>query len=118
MQVSLPSHNFVSQFNMVAELALETIDEITERENNQDKNENKENEYEDNKKKYDENKQNVNKQEETQIMVIYRTESNTIGKMQKMNIKLPSPTQFDGNILNSMNGLEKSKRPQHSQCQH
>eukprot|EP00971_Amphidinium_carterae_P143486 2842876-Amphidinium_carterae.1 len=29
-------------------------------------------------------------------MVIYRTENKTIGMMQKMNIKLPSPTQFDG----------------------
>eukprot|EP00971_Amphidinium_carterae_P254391 5050383-Amphidinium_carterae.2 len=27
-------------------------------------------------------------------MVIYMTESSTIGMMQKMNIKLPSPTHF------------------------
>eukprot|EP00971_Amphidinium_carterae_P037661 740727-Amphidinium_carterae.2 len=36
------------------------------------------------------------KQEETQTMMAYETENNTIGMMQKMNIKLPTPTQFDG----------------------
>eukprot|EP00971_Amphidinium_carterae_P203835 4045359-Amphidinium_carterae.3 len=35
-------------------------------------------------------------QENMQTMIIYNTENKTIGMMQNMNIKLPSPTQFDG----------------------
>eukprot|EP00971_Amphidinium_carterae_P076483 1510415-Amphidinium_carterae.2 len=70
----LPSQSFVSQFDMAAKLALETIDEIAERENdenNQDINENKDYECEENKKNNDENKQNVNEQKETQTRKHY-----------------------------------------------
>eukprot|EP00971_Amphidinium_carterae_P238458 4733863-Amphidinium_carterae.1 len=66
--------------------------------------ENNEKEIEDkeleNKKYIDENKDNNDEydeeQEEMQTLNTYRMENRTIGMMQKMNIKLPSPTQFDG----------------------
>eukprot|EP00971_Amphidinium_carterae_P237491 4714503-Amphidinium_carterae.2 len=59
-------------------------------------NENKE--YE-NKKYNDENNEEDEydkEQEEMQTMIIYKMENNALGRMQKMNIKLPSPTQFGG----------------------
>eukprot|EP00971_Amphidinium_carterae_P195372 3876933-Amphidinium_carterae.3 len=45
-----------------------------------------------------------------QTMIIYKMENKTIRMMQKMNSKMPSLTQLDGTLLNSTNGLKKSKR--------
>eukprot|EP00971_Amphidinium_carterae_P278726 5533192-Amphidinium_carterae.1 len=87
------------QFDMVAGLALtmrETTEERDIEENNEIERENEEN--------LDTRYNNVNKdndeddinEEEMQTLNIYKMEKGTIGMMQKINIKLPSPTKFDG----------------------
>eukprot|EP00971_Amphidinium_carterae_P269443 5345197-Amphidinium_carterae.1 len=75
--------------------------ETTKRDIEENKtNENKE--YE-NKKYNDENNEEDDydrEQEKMQTMIIYKMENNAIGMMQKVSIKLPSPTQFDRSVHN------------------
>eukprot|EP00971_Amphidinium_carterae_P148455 2943284-Amphidinium_carterae.1 len=67
------------------------IDENSENENN-------ENKMDQNTEYKDDNNDNDERMEEErmQTMNIYVMKDSTVGIMQKMNIKLPSPTQFDG----------------------
>eukprot|EP00971_Amphidinium_carterae_P340199 6478406-Amphidinium_carterae.2 len=97
--VYFPSSQLDSEFDMVAELAFtmrkttewdseDKIDEIEE-----ENKENKDKMYNDENKdigEYDKN------EEEMQTLNIYEMEKGTISMLGKMNIKLPSPTQFDG----------------------
>eukprot|EP00971_Amphidinium_carterae_P033894 667253-Amphidinium_carterae.1 len=83
---------------MVAELAL-IMEETTEREIDASENNENENEENENKKYNDENNEEDEydkEQEKMQTMIIYVMENKTISMMQKMNIKLPRRTQFDG----------------------
>eukprot|EP00971_Amphidinium_carterae_P023830 469794-Amphidinium_carterae.1 len=71
------------------EIADKKIDD-KEIENNENENEQYDDENKDNNDEYDE------EQEDMQTLNIYKMENRTIGMMQKMNIKFPSRTQFDG----------------------
>eukprot|EP00971_Amphidinium_carterae_P246135 4888573-Amphidinium_carterae.1 len=82
----LPSQAHDPQFDMVAKFVLDTIDRKAEREieeNIKDNDERVERETDNGYLCHD-------------SMSFYETKFNTVGMMQKMNIKLPTLTQFDG----------------------
>eukprot|EP00971_Amphidinium_carterae_P297986 5921169-Amphidinium_carterae.1 len=88
--------NSTSELDMVAEFALTMKKMTTERESEEDtviedEKEERENEM------YNGQNNDVfdNNGEEMQTLSIYKMEEGTLSMMNKMNIKLPSPTQFE-----------------------